>query len=95
LNHPDEFTWIAAMSPAAVPLDKIQSALDNPAAVNAKLHMFWVPAGRWEGADGVNKYLDKLRAAGLKPEFELVEGDHSWPNWRRDLVKMLPRLFRR
>jgi enterochelin esterase family protein len=94
LNYPDEFTWIAAMSPSSVPLAKIQTALDNPAAVNAKQHLFWVPVGRWEGPDGVNRYLDKLRAAGLKPEFELVDGDHSWPNWRRDLVKLLPRLFR-
>jgi enterochelin esterase family protein len=94
LNHPDEFTWIAAMSPSSPPMSKIQSALDNPGAVNAKLHLFWVPAGKWEGAEGVNKYLNKLRAAGLKPEFELVEGDHSWPNWRRDLVELMPRLFR-
>lgn len=94
LTHPDEYTWIAALSPAGVPLEKIQAALDDPAAVNAKLHLFWVPAGRWENPEYVEKFVDKLKAAGLKPEFELVDGDHSWPTWRSDLVKLLPRLFR-
>jgi enterochelin esterase-like enzyme len=94
LNHPDEFTWIAALSPASVPLAKIQSALDNPAAVNAKLHLFWVPVGDWDSPDEARKFVEKLRAAGLKPEFEIVHGDHSWPVWRHDLVKLLPRLFR-
>jgi enterochelin esterase family protein len=94
LTHPQEFTWIAALSPASVPLDTIRPALDDPANVNAKLHLFWVPVGAWEGPGGVKKFVDELSAAGLKPEFEIVEGDHSWPNWRRDLVKLLPRLFR-
>jgi enterochelin esterase family protein len=94
LSHPDEFTWIAAMSPDLEPLKKVEASLKSFATATSKLHMFWVPVGRWEGVDKVNKYLDKLRAAGLKPEFELVEGDHSWPNWRRDLVEMMPGLFR-
>ncbi len=94
LNHPDEFTWIAAMSPSGVPLQKIQYALENSAVVNAKLHLLSVTAGNREDPEGVNRFLDKLRARGLKPEFEIVEGDHSWPNWRPVLVKLLPRLFR-
>jgi enterochelin esterase family protein len=94
LNYPDEFTWIAALSPSTVPRDKIQTALANPSAVNSKLHLFWVPAGKWEEPEYTQRFVNKLRDAGLQPEFELVEGDHSWPNWRRDLVKLLPRLFK-
>jgi enterochelin esterase family protein len=94
LNHSDEFTWVAALSPASVPLDDIRVALNNPAAVNAKLHLFWVPVGCWDSPDELKKFVDKLTAAGLKPEFEIVQGNHSWPVWRADLVKLLPRLFR-
>jgi len=94
LMYSDEFTWIAALSPGEVPLDRIKAALDAPAAVNARLHVFWVPIGRWDSPEHLEKFIDKLKAAGLKPEFELVDGDHSWPVWRGDLVKLLPRLFR-
>jgi len=94
LTHPDEYTWIAALSPSSVPMGKIKAGLDAPATVNAKLHLFWVPVGRGESPEENHKFVDKLTAAGLKPEFELVDGDHSWPTWRGDLVKLLPRLFR-
>lgn len=94
LTHPDEYTWIGALSPSKPPMQRIQAALDSGQSVSSKLHLFWMPVGDRESPGETKHYADKLTAAGLKPEFEVVQGDHSWPVWRHDLVRLLPRLFR-
>ncbi len=34
-----------------------------------------------------------LKAANVKHEWHLTEGDHSWPVWRTYLSEFVPRLF--
>ena len=41
-----------------------------------------------------SEYDAALTKAGVKHDYVVTEGDHSWPVWRRYLVDFLPLLFR-
>lgn len=95
LNHPELFAWIGGMSSAVSnPEQAIKAALADPPATNEKLKLLWFACGKDDFLLKANKQFDELLAArGVRHEFKLTDGDHSWPVWRRHLVDFLPRVF--
>lgn len=95
LTHADEFAWIAAFSAAPPAADSVRAALDASAATMARLRLFWVPIGRDDFLlPKLEPFVSQLKTAGLAPEWQVTDGDHSWPVWRGYLAELLPRLFR-
>jgi len=95
LNHHDTFAWIGAFSSATPPQDTVAAGLNAADKVNAGLKVFWIGCGK---ADFLfqrnNDFTALLKERGIKHEYEVTEGDHSWPVWRKYLLAFAPRLFR-
>jgi enterochelin esterase family protein len=95
LNHHDQFNWIGAFSSAPPPTNSIVAGLNAPGAVNKDLKLFWIACGEKDFlAKGNGTFDELLRVNGIRHEYIVTEGDHSWPVWRRYLVEFAPRLFR-
>ena len=95
LNHPELFAWVGGMSSSVSnPEETVQAALADAPAINAKLKLLWFACGKDDFLLKQNKQFDELLTArGVRHEFKLTEGNHSWPVWRRYLVDFLPRVF--
>ncbi len=94
LNGLDTFSWIGSFS-AAVPEEAIAPVLADPEATNGKLKLLWIACGKDDFLLEENKKLTALlKEKGIRHEWHLTEGDHSWPVWRGYLADFAPRLFR-
>ena len=94
LGKLDRFAYIGSFS--GVPPDEAaaQAFLADPAAANSKLRLLWLACGRDDGLHTRNEeFVAKLAAAGIRHEWHLTPGNHSWPVWRNYLVDFLPRVF--
>jgi enterochelin esterase family protein len=94
LNALDRFAWVGSFS-GAVEEKEIQSAMADAAGTNARLKLLWIACGKDDFLLERNQQLvAALTSRGVKHEWLLTPGDHSWPVWRGYLVDFLPRLFR-
>lgn len=94
LNALDRFAWIGCFS-GAVDEKECAAALSDASGTNAKLKLFWIACGKEDFLLSRNQqFIATLQAKGIKHEWLLTEGNHSWPIWRNYLVDFLPRLFR-
>lgn len=95
LNHHDRFHWIGAFSAAIPPLETVQAGLANPDAVNRDLKLFWIACGEKDFLFEKNQTFDALLSEkGVRHEYVVTEGNHSWPVWRKYLAEIGPKLFR-
>jgi len=68
--------------------------LNDSATTNRKLKLLWFACGKDDVLLKQNQQFDEmLTARGIRHTFELTEGNHSWPVWRRYLADFLPLLF--
>ncbi len=95
LNHPELFSWVGGMSSSiSSPETSIAYALNDSATTNRKLKLLWFACGKDDFLLKQNQQFDELLTArGIRHTFELTEGNHSWPVWRRYLADFLPLLF--
>lgn len=96
LNNLDRFAWVGAFSagglPGSTPAEAFP-ALDKSA--NDKLKLLWIACGKQDGLlAGNNKVDAELTQRGIKHEYVLTEGAHTWLVWRRNLAAFAPLLFR-
>lgn len=90
----DGFAWIGAFSAAAPPTPMIEAALADAAATNARLRLLWIAIGKDDFLlERHTKFIALLNEKGIRHEYLLTEGGHSWPVWRQYLVDFVPRLF--
>lgn len=90
----DGFAWIGAFSAAAPPTPMIENALADAAKTNARLRLLWIAIGKDDFLLERNeKFIALLQDKGIRHEYLLTEGGHSWPVWRQYLVDFVPRLF--
>ena len=93
LNALDRFAWIGSFSGAARP-EALQAVMSEGAKANEKIRLLWIACGRDDFLLAQNEALiAQLKAAGVKHEWHLTAGDHSWPVWRGYLVEFAPLLF--
>ena len=95
LNHPELFSWVGGMSAAVYsPETSIAYALNDAANTNRKLKLLWFACGKDDFLLKQNQQFDELLTKrGIRHTFNLTEGNHSWPVWRRYLADFLPLLF--
>jgi enterochelin esterase family protein len=95
LNHADRFAWVAGFSSATPSDESAAAALADPQATNQKLKLLWIACGRDDFLIRRNEeFIARLKEKGVRHEWNLTDGDHSWPVWRRYLADLAPRLFR-
>lgn len=96
LNHHSHFAWIGAFSAAPPPESLVHEALGQADKVNAGLKDLWIACGDKDFLfERNNQFTSLLKEKGIQHRYEITPGDdHSWPVWRRYLVRYVPGLFR-
>jgi len=95
LGHLDIFSAIGAFS-ASTPTDpKSLAAWQDPDATNQSLRLLWIACGKDDFLLERNEaFVAALTERGIKHDWLLTEGGHSWPVWRQYLSDFVPLLFR-
>ncbi len=94
LSHPDRFAWIGAFSAAPASPEIGQKLSADPAATNAGLCLLWIAVGKDDFLRQRNEeFIAVLKDKGIRHTWQLTDGDHSWPVWRRYLAEFAPLLF--
>jgi enterochelin esterase-like enzyme len=99
-KHLDLFAWIGSFSAPPRQLDlktTMNGVLEDAAAFNKRVRLFWIGAGT--GEEAFHKAASQMHAtldgAGIKHVFFASTGtSHEWQTWRRSLHDFVPRLFR-
>jgi enterochelin esterase-like enzyme len=95
LNHSDAFHWIGAFSSAPPAADLVAAGLGAPDKINGAHKLFWIGCGKGDFLfERNNQFTALLKEKGIRHEYAVTEGDHSWPVWRKYLIDLAPRLFR-
>jgi enterochelin esterase family protein len=97
-GHPDLFGYVGIWSAAVfnIPDFEKQNAafLDNPDKVNQGVKLLSVSVGDKDfllaGSKGLSELLNRH---GIKHEFHVSGGGHTWINWRHYLNDFAPKLF--
>ena len=94
LNEMDTFATIGAFSAAVPDNEAIATAIDSPEKTNDQLKLLWIAIGENDFLLEENERLTgTLDAAGIRYDWTLTSGGHSWPVWRDYLSKFAPLLF--
>jgi len=90
----DRFSQVGAFSSAVPAENLIATALENVPAINDQLKLLWIACGKDDFLFETNQSFHALlKQKGVKHEYLITEGNHSWPVWRRYLVDFVPKLF--
>ena len=93
LNNLDRFAWIGSFSGAAEEAT-LAAPLADATGTNSRLKLLWIACGKADFLRERNEALiAALQKSGIQHDWQLTEGDHSWPVWRRYLVEFAPKLF--
>jgi enterochelin esterase family protein len=99
-QHPDQFAYVGVFSSGLDlqrdPDFETRNAefLKNPDKVNAQIKHFWIVYGAVDINPKAEKDLSaELTKFGIKNELKESPGGHTWINWRRWLVDILPQMF--
>jgi enterochelin esterase family protein len=95
LNHPDRFASVGGFSSAVFnPEATFEPALKDPKATDSALEVIWIACGKDDFLIESNKRLDALlNENAIQHDFQITEGAHTWPVWRRYLAEFAPLLF--
>jgi enterochelin esterase family protein len=95
LTNLDRFAWVGAFSAAPPSAETSQAIFADPAATNKKLQLLWIGCGQDDFLKSRNEeFVASLKDKGIRHQWELTAGDHSWPVWRGYLAEFAPKLFR-
>ena len=98
--HLDKFAWIGSFSAPMRNFDpktSMNGVLNDTAAFNKRVRLFWIGAGSGEVAfhEAVKQLHTSLDGLGIKHVLFVSEGTaHEWQTWRRSLHDFAPRLFK-
>lgn len=98
----DKFAYAGVWSmgigrPASPNFEQDNAAfLDNAERTNKELKLFWIAVGEKDALVGESAHnLDQLLTAkGIRHEFHVTEGGHTWINWRHYLDDYAQLIFR-
>jgi len=94
LNHLDRFAWVGGFSASVPSKDAVAGALNASDATNQKLRLLWIAVGKDDFLRQRNEeFIAVLKDKNIRHEWQLTEGNHSWPVWRKYLAEFAPRLF--
>jgi enterochelin esterase family protein len=95
LNHTDMFAWVGGFSASVPRGEAVSSALENLEETNERLELLWIGCGKDDFLLSRNEaFVGQLQESGIEHEWNLTEGNHSWPVWRLYLAEFVPKLFR-
>ncbi len=94
ISNLNRFSWIGAFSAAPPESNRVDPIIADATAMNGKISLLWIAVGKEDFLREKNEtFVAQLNKAGIKHEWLLTEGGHSWPVWRQYLTEFLPKLF--
>lgn len=94
LNHADMFAWVGGFSSAIPNTESVAGAMQDPNRTNEQLRLLWIACGKDDFLKSRNEeFIGQLKEKGITHEWQLTEGNHSWPVWRGYLADFVPKLF--
>ena len=94
LNHSERFAWVGGFSASVPASEAVAMALNDAAGTNKKLKLLWIACGKDDFLLQRNEvFIATLKEKGVRHEWLLTAGNHSWPIWRGYLAEFVPRLF--
>lgn len=94
LKNLDRFAWVGGFSSSAPSGEAVAVALDHPESSNDKLKLLWIGCGEDDFLLSRNQaFVATLKEKGIRHDWHLTEGNHSWPVWRKYLAEFTPKLF--
>lgn len=89
----DRFAWIGAFSGGIAP-DTAKPLLQSPKETNDRLRLLWIACGRDDSyLKPTETFAAALASNGIRHQWHLTDGGHTWPVWRGYLVEFVPLLF--
>lgn len=99
-SHPDQFgyigVWSAAIPGSSEEYEKRNATFfDSADKVNTTVKLFSISCGDQDRLLAGSKNLEELlKKHGIKHEYHVSGGGHTWINWRHYLNDFAPQLFR-
>jgi enterochelin esterase-like enzyme len=91
-----KFHWIGAFSAAPPSMGEVEKGMADSAGTNAQLKLFWIACGKEDFLFQQNEAFHKsLSEKGIKHDYRVTEGDHSWPIWREYFAEFAPQIFKK
>ena len=95
LMNLDRVAWIGALAADKPVAELVKPALDDAAGTNKKMRLLYLPIGKSDFLLKVNQaFSEDLTARGIKHEWQLTEGGHSWAMYRGYLANFAEKIFR-
>ena len=95
LNRADLFGWVGGFSSATPSKEAVAGPLTDAAATNKRLKLLWIACGKDDFLLKRNEeFIALLKEKGVHHDWQLTDGNHSWPVWRLYLADFAPKLFR-
>jgi enterochelin esterase family protein len=95
LNSLDRFAWVGAFSSGGLGDDWSKDFPSLDATANRRLQLLWIGCGTEDRLiEGHRKFVEWLKAKGVRSTTLETPGAHTWMVWRRYLSDFLPLLFR-
>lgn len=91
LDNLDTFGWVIGLSTSL----EVPMSIKNLEAINS-LNLFQLNIGKQDiwGFNQSNKVHDWFVENNVKHEYIINDGGHDWDIWRKDMISLLPQLFR-
>ena len=98
LRHPELFRTVVSISGSLVPSDfddRFGVALADADRLRKNYRLIWIGSGTEDTfAGGAQAFVSRLTAAQIPHQFFQLPGPHVMPVFRKELIEVLPRLFR-
>ncbi len=74
--------------------DAAANALADADAIHRKLKLLWIACSKNDSLlQRSQTSIARLKEGNLHHEWQLTDGDHSWPVWRKYLAEFARKLF--
>jgi enterochelin esterase family protein len=94
LNAPQLFAHIGAFSPATFMLEQDYQACLQESQDGGTAPATWISCGRDDFLlDDLTGFIGWLRQCGVPHAYQVTEGGHHWPVWRRNFIDFVTTLF--
>ena len=94
LNTLDRFAWVGAFSSGGLNTNFAAQFPTLKAKSGKQLRLLWIACGKDDRLLASNQlFVDWLQAQGVPPTWTVMDGEHSFRVWRRNLAAFAPLLF--
>lgn len=91
----DRFAWVGVFSANTFNAEDSKKYLSDADSINKSLRLLWIAIGREDMPKFPRNetFVAFLKEKGIKHTYEVSDGGHWWPIWRKHLSEFTPLIF--